>query len=232
MKVGDRGLRLIAIALIVFGATGMAVALLKSRPDAGYESALSLSADSCDLGDSLRQGQKYSVSIEVANHGDAELRILRFESDCGCTLLMADKKTLLPGEQTTIKAQLDTGTNRGSFARHCAVIYRQGERPDSRRPFVIRGRIVPEFEVSPAMLSFDRSASGSQIVSFAPRDGAQLDVQVKGVSADGLSAVALPEGIEVTFNPRKYNGGQGVAKVFVATGNPVESHFTIDVVIR
>ncbi len=202
--------------------------------------AFSLSTDQYDLGESLRQMQKHTATFQIMNRGIDEIRILRFQVDCGCTAVLSDSSLLAPGQATHMTAAVSMGTTRGRFARTCTVFYQHATEAVARkRRVMIVGAVIPEFDVSPQALTFDRSAPQSQLISFKARPGAQLDLAVNDISAAGLSAKRIQSSaedgtqrVEIVFDPNSYTGGQGTASVSFATGNSVEPVYRLPIAFR
>lgn len=236
---------LAGLALLVFSVVGLVADAVSSYvardAPASVDDGFVIATEEHSFGDSLKQNVTYEMSVGVKNAGRDEIRIAEFKVDCGCVNVRSDKAVLSPGESTTVRASVMTGFGRGPMNRRIGVVYRhQMEGFDRERFFALVGRIVPEFEVTHPIVEFDRSVAASRTVTFTPQAGAALDLKVDGVSARGLSATCLPRGaaddgrqeIQVAFDPREYQGGQGTASVSVSTGNPVETTYSIRVVIR
>lgn len=232
---------LVGTFMVISGLTGVAASWFypprngSTEPD---DPCLQISHREYDLGSSLQQNQKCTARIQISNAGHDSIRILRFETDCGCTLILPERKELAPGQETSAEATVNLGMNRGDFARKCAIVYQHDHEEVTRRSqFVLSGHIIPEFDVSPTLVSFDRNVEKTEIVTFTVNRGS-LDARVTGVSTQGVTAERLQsdngksQQISITFHPDRYHGAQDRAKVYVDTGNTVQRDFSIEVVIR
>jgi Protein of unknown function (DUF1573) len=236
----------VGLFAVTFGVSGIvAVSIvpevrnLRNNRDVIEDPSFTISASRIVLGNSLRQQQNYSATVEVTNQGIDDITIVRFDVDCGCTALMSGRRRLPPGCATTINATLNTGTLRSEFERHCHVVYRHTDEPQDRtRTFTIVGRVIPEFDVEPANVIFDRTARSSKVVSFSSQFAASLDLSITGVAPRGISAVRIPDSqdgcqsIRIDFTPEAFDSQETTGDILISTGSAVEPTFRVGVVIR
>lgn len=65
----------------------------------------------------VKEGEILDLKINVSNNGDADLKIKKVKSSCGCTAALMSSKLLKPNETSELKIEFDTKNLSGQIAR-------------------------------------------------------------------------------------------------------------------
>ncbi|KAF0153506.1 MAG: hypothetical protein FD143_38 [Ignavibacteria bacterium] len=76
------------------------------------------------------EGQVVSTSFEITNTGSADLMINNVQASCGCTAAQPDKRTLKPGEKTSIKVEFDSANRLGPQDKSVYVMTNDPKKPN------------------------------------------------------------------------------------------------------
>lgn len=129
---------------------GIVIALVALAAPAGGQSPgdpkIALSQPSWDFGEVYHPAKPEFV-LTVTNAGSAELRILKVESSCGCTIAQPAKYVLQAGEATTIKVIYDSKGRQGKVTSHLTIHSNDRSRPELL--FRLRGVVKRHIEVNP-----------------------------------------------------------------------------------
>jgi len=101
----------------------------------------------------VERGRKVSHEFQFTNEGDADLVIESVRTSCGCTTASLDKKIYQPGESGSIPVIFDSAEFTGTFAKAVRLTTNEGLKLE--RELIIRGEIVEDIAVSPAVLRED-----------------------------------------------------------------------------
>jgi hypothetical protein len=119
----------------------------------------------------VARGSQIRHAFPLVNRTDQEIRILNWETKCGCTNVRVGAKVIPPGTQTTIEATIDTSKFLGYKPSGLTLVF---ERPDFVRADLnlscfIRGDIV----MNPGQIDFgivrrtDKLPSASLTLTYA-----------------------------------------------------------------
>jgi len=155
-----------------------------------------------DLG-KVRRGEHVSVVFELANEGDALLRIKGAEPSCGCTVTSFDRE-IAAGKQGRVKAILDTELLDGAVLKGVTLLSNDPLTPKVQ--LTIRAEIVSFVTVSPSyarLLQVQGLESAHTAVNLWAGDGTALEIGAIATGADWIHATAHPaaEGERVASGP-------------------------------
>ncbi|MCE5271580.1 DUF1573 domain-containing protein [bacterium] len=109
----------------------------------------------------IYRGAVVTHKFSLRNVGRATLVIDNVRSSCGCTVALADKKEVAPGESTYISASFDSGRFSGKVQKE---IYVQSN--DSLQPVTklsLEGEVRVDLSVSPNQMYFSGLKEGERI---------------------------------------------------------------------
>lgn len=69
----------------------------------------------------VKQNQKLVKEFELKNVGTEDLVLGRISTSCGCTAALTSKKTLTPGESTSLKVTFETRRYKGAVQRSVSI---------------------------------------------------------------------------------------------------------------
>ncbi|MBN2382421.1 DUF1573 domain-containing protein [bacterium] len=157
-----------------------------------------------DLGTIPQMGQG-EISIKFKNVGQADLKIHEIKSSCGCTVALATKDLIPPGQEGEIKATLRVGKSKNSMKK---AVYVETNDPDNKKvTLFLVANVKIDFTLEPSFVSFGRVSKEElgqeQIIKVIGDDS--LNYKLTGVESDNpaLEARILP--------PERDGEGQRVA---------------------
>jgi LEA14-like dessication related protein len=77
----------------------------------------------------VTEGKVVDHIFTFKNNGDALLTIKEVKTSCGCTAALLSKKELAPGEEGTIKVELNTANRSGQMSRNVTIISNDTKEP-------------------------------------------------------------------------------------------------------
>ena len=176
--------------------------LAQPRIDAGADTVF-------DFGP-VYQGAVVTHQLYLRNRGDAELRIDRAASPCGCTTVEASRTLVPPGDSALLTVRFNSGYFIGSVRKRILVVSNDVRR---REYFVYyTAKILRAFDADPQFVYF-RSAAVGQLQRAEVRliNAGDSVIHVRGVtSTSGLlelsvSSMAVAPGesalLTVKFTP-------------------------------
>jgi hypothetical protein len=87
-----------------------------STPAGAKSAKLVLDKTRIDFGD-VEEGKVVESKINFKNTGEGILEIIDVKTSCGCTAALLSSKKLNPGENGTVKIELDTANREGKLTR-------------------------------------------------------------------------------------------------------------------
>jgi hypothetical protein len=191
---------LVGLSAWMLSAAGMSFAL---QSGASGSPRLQVPVTDVDLGD-LTRIDRAEGRFEIRNDGNAELRILKAEPSCGCTVVSFDA-VIPPGEVGYLDAVLDTKTVLGSMWNQIHVETNDPERP--KLSLNLRARVFGAVRILPVDDVFLYNRVGrlpwtSRLLSKQPDEEGELEVADIEPSADWLKVRATK--LEA---PREAGGG-------------------------
>ena len=107
-------------SMMAMVAVFVAVAVAEVHGSDKAEPKLVVSPEAHDFGN-VGQDKRLVHEFTIVNEGDRELTIGRISTSCGCTAALTEKRTLAPGEATTLTVTLETRKYRGTLERSVSV---------------------------------------------------------------------------------------------------------------
>lgn len=148
------------------------------------------------------------VSYGVTNKGDAELRLNRVESSCGCTAALPEKRVLGAGESTVVTAVFEKGKRRGKNGSVLRVFLDGAAEPVAHLSLEVD--IHEVMTVQPEILYWSGGNRGARTVTlrldraFADRIGA-IQFNEERVKVSVVTASAEKGLYEITVEPLDYD---------------------------
>jgi hypothetical protein len=113
---------------------------------------------SVDFG-TLAQGAIRTTDVTVRNDGTAPLRILKVDSDCGCTVPSLSDSLLAPGETTLLHIQLSTAGTSGAIVK--TVILKTNDPASPNAAVMLKALVRSPIHFGPTELDFGTLARGA-----------------------------------------------------------------------
>jgi len=107
--------------------------------------------DSFDFG-SVKQGATVTQTFSVHNKGDAPLKILDVQADCGCTVAEPESRLIDPGSSANINIVFDTTGFRGYKVKTVRIYTNDPQ--NNALVFSLKGNIQRDVELEPARVYF------------------------------------------------------------------------------
>lgn len=226
-----------AIALLGYIATAAALWL----PQDVTASPLVFTPDSHSLGE-VEQQETFPLRFNVKNTGRTPVKLARVVSDCSCTVPAFVPQILAPQGQVEINAQFNTGNAVGLRQARISVDYRvEPAGPIARTKLVVSATVVPEYDVSPAVLRFTRGQSLTTHVYVRPTRGLTSGLTILNVSttkpwlipersesaANQHDAICIP----VSYEADSHRGNDDSAEIRVQTDSQRRPFFEVPVYV-
>jgi hypothetical protein len=109
-----------------------------------------------------RQNDKVTHRFEFRNEGTAPLRILKVDSDCGCTVAMPKDSVLAPGASSYIQVSFSTRAYEGDQQKIIAV--QTNDPAEPRIDLQLTGWIQPDISLERRILDFGTVRRGEEPV--------------------------------------------------------------------
>jgi hypothetical protein len=113
---------------------------------------------SVDFG-TIAQGAIRTADVTVSNEGTAPLRILKVQSDCGCTVPSLSDSVLAPGETTRLHIELSTAGTSGEIAK--TVMLKTNDPASPNAAVVLRALVRSPIHFGPTELNLGTLARGA-----------------------------------------------------------------------
>ncbi|HSP86962.1 MAG TPA: DUF1573 domain-containing protein, partial [Ignavibacteriaceae bacterium] len=101
--------------------TGNVVKKEKANLKTNESPLLSVAETIYDFG-KVSEGKIVNHVFSFKNTGKSVLSIKEVKTSCGCTAALLSKKELAPGEEGTIKVELDTKDKSGRFSKNVTIV--------------------------------------------------------------------------------------------------------------
>ena len=69
----------------------------------------------------VKEGQVVEYNFNFGNNGKSDLKIKDIKTSCGCTAALVSSEVLKPGEEGTLKVELDTSNRNGKMSRTITI---------------------------------------------------------------------------------------------------------------
>jgi hypothetical protein len=135
----------------------------------------------------VQSGQPINATFAFTNVGDADLEITNVKPGCGCTKAEAAKKSLAPGESSTIDAVFNSTGYRGPINK--SVYVTTNDPAHTNVTLSLTADIVTIASISPEFLNFGSiSVNGTRthvvrVIPTDPKTFAITKVQAQGTHA-------------------------------------------------
>ncbi len=176
-----------------------------------------------DLG-SLRQMQTAQGTFTLVNGTRKPIQILRVTESCSCSVSNVSASAVEPGGRSEISVKWDIGGRRGKTEvklwADCAFEDGKGVAV----PKVLKGEVIPEYDVEPLEPSFELGVCETQVVRFAPNRLKEVRIEKVLCSHSCLSAKILEDkqSIEIKLHADKWSkGSEFIPWVIVTTNSEV-----------
>ncbi len=148
-----------------------------------------------NAGDSW-EGEIVSHAFSFTNTGDAELKISRVRSSCGCTASNLSSDTIAPGESGEIRASFNTRHYRGQRSQPVYVTSNDPANPTVQLQLVTTVKTIATF--NPAHLQFGQAVHGQGATRETTLvfDGEPFPIREISVQPDFFQARILEPGEE------------------------------------
>jgi uncharacterized cupredoxin-like copper-binding protein len=90
---------------------------------------IKFASDQHDFG-KVKEGKIVDYVFDFKNEGKSTLEIKDIKTSCGCTAALVSKKKIEPGQQGTLRVELDTKNRTGRMSRTISVRTNDPEQPD------------------------------------------------------------------------------------------------------
>jgi hypothetical protein len=78
----------------------------------------------------VKEGKVVEYTFNFGNSGNSTLKIKDIKTSCGCTAALVSSEVLKPGEQGTLKVELDTSNRKGKMSRTITINTNDPEDPN------------------------------------------------------------------------------------------------------
>lgn len=147
-------------------------------------------------------GQQVEHLFRITNRGDAELKIDRVRSSCGCTAALLSDKSLAPGKTAELKAKFDSTRFSGEVVKTVYLYSNDPEHPVTQ--LTMRGNVLPELVVRPRELDLTDLRPGEardEIIEIENRGS--RDLSFSSVTTTATEVVA-------TLSEKTLAGGEKI----------------------
>ena len=183
-----------ATVLFIFPALLTASAPRLSAAEAKYGPILQFDSEHLDLG-RIKQGQTPHGHFTLRNIGDQTLEIREIKPSCGCTAIMAESKSIPPGQESKLQVSVDTTGKEAEIEKTILVVSNDSMRPRVTLTvsLLVEPGEHPDFDIGESLFS-PRCAS-CHVDSGKGLKGRALFqaicYQCHGENGEGKSAAAL-----------------------------------------
>jgi hypothetical protein len=190
---------------------------------------------------------KVNAEFELRNTGEAILELIKVQANCGCTVAQLEKRSLKPGESTTLNVQYDPIKDRGVIHRGVSVF--SNDPKQGRVDLDLVAEVVPSVALSDYVFFFSgllRSDVIERTVKCISSTGKVLHLKSLDFGTTSYlraEAVQMGDGLEIKVRldashlpASSPNGQQTILvrtddadtpevalEIYWATGNPVQA---------
>lgn len=185
-------------------------------------------------------------TFSIHNGGDAELRIDRVDTPCGCTVATASGSKIGPGESGTVSTYFDTSGFAGPKTKRVVLITNDPNGPV--RELVLTGEVTPKLVANPPKLylgtispdsvttreiEITRPAARPPRIASATADDAAIQATIRqGVDDESVRRVEVriaPEAVRGEFNSvLRIATDEPVGEIEVPVFGTVEGDLVVD----
>jgi hypothetical protein len=175
-------------------------------PAKGQAGPLRLETGTYDFG-ICEQNREYAAEVAYTNAGEAPLRDIRVQSDCGCYAASLSARELAPGAGGTVKIRFRTLTFTGLVRKRLKIVYDDGAVRTAT--LEMRLNIFGGILLRPGRLHFGEILAGTMPeagVSVVYYEGVGKPFEVVGVDVAGQPIETRVEAIEPPAKPPPEKG--------------------------
>ncbi|MFT3783737.1 MAG: DUF1573 domain-containing protein [Nibricoccus sp.] len=172
-----------------------------------------------DLGRRLQE-QRIDVEVKLSNDGKEAVEILNVSADCSCTAAVPDKRTLAPGEATTLAISVET---RGYYGKIRRNIHVQTSAGDLTIPIDLTIAMFKSWMLEPATIVFPPSSKGREAEM-------QVSLSYTGEGKVEIRKISCDPGF-LQVHPASEDGRNYVLKLMKPADSPA-GNYSIKVVIE
>lgn len=173
----------------------------------------------------LRQGDTVTATFQLTNRCSVPVHIERALISCDCTEYKFSASDLQPGEAGSVSVTWRVGARRDDTSTSVAVAYRrQGKAQLDQVPLRMTAHVLPDVVYTPGHPVFERGKPAKQSLRFSSdRLGGKL-LSRAYCTQRAFTAALSPsgDGVEVSFDPAQWPGGDVRAELVVQTSSPNE----------
>jgi hypothetical protein len=131
---------------------------------------------------SVYQGTVVKHVFTLRNSGKDTLQIENVRSSCGCTVAMADKKAVAPGESTRIEANFNSDRFSGHVNKDIYVQSNDPVQPVTK--LSITGEVKVDLSISPSTIYFSGLKEGAQALrKLAITNNSENTITIREISS-------------------------------------------------
>ncbi len=135
--------------------------------------------------ETVLQGQVMKHSFRVLNRGDAPLKILRINSNCGCTSSFYSKE-IAPGKEGLVELTVDTGKTPAGYLRKSATIFSNDPTAGQIQLWMI-GQVNPLLQSPAPLLKVSGVVGEGKESEFTFEPGTDLPTTVHSAKVVGTN---------------------------------------------
>ena len=147
--------------------------------------------------------KKYNCEFKFTNVGEAELKITRIQSTCGCTVPQLKKKNYAPGESGTIKVTFRTPTRQGNTTKRLYILSNDKKNP--RMTLTLKATVELKVTFNPKSLKLSLKAlnAGARPITIKSNDGRAFAIESITSTREVITADFDPtaEAMEFVLEP-------------------------------
>jgi len=141
-----------------------------SQKQEGKEPVIKVTNPVHDFG-KVAPSKKYNCQFEFKNVGNAQLKITKIQTTCGCTVAQLKKKAYAPGESGTIKVTFRTPSRQGSTSKHLYILSNDKKNPKFALTLKATVELKVVFKPKLLELSLKAENAGARPVTITSKDG-------------------------------------------------------------
>jgi len=143
--------------------------------------------------------KKYNCQFEFKNVGNAQLKITKIQSTCGCTVPQLKKKTYAPGESGTVRVTFRTPTRQGKTSKRLYVLSNDKKSPKFALTLKATVELKVSFEPRSLELSLKAENAGAKPVTITSKDGQPFAIKSITSPRNVITADFNPESKATEF---------------------------------
>lgn len=143
--------------------------------------------------------KKYNCEFEFKNVGNAQLKITKIQTTCGCTVPQLKKKTYAPGESGSIKVAFRTPTRQGSTSKRLYILSNDKKNPKLGLTLKATVELKVSFKPKSLELSLKAENADARPVTITSKDGQAFAIKSITSTRNIITADFDPEAEATEF---------------------------------